>query len=89
MIREILEHKNLSPLHFLLKWPIVTELGQIEFFFFFPPKKRAVKIHKLMYHSKNLGEKLFVSKMLCNKSYIMTLFGCYILQKEKKSIKMA
>ena len=42
-----------------------------------------------MYHSKNLGEKSFVSKILCNKSYIMTLFGCYIMQKEGKPIKMA
>lgn len=88
MIREILEHKKFIPSRLPFRKADCHRI-RTEWFFFFPPKKRAVKTHRLTYHSKILGEKSIVSKILCNRSYNKTLFGCYILQKEEKPIKMA
>lgn len=71
MPREILEHKKFIPSGFPFTMADSHRIrADRVLFFFLLKKKKAVKTHRLMYHSKILeGEKSIVSKILCNKSY--------------------
>lgn len=70
MPREILEHKKFIPSVFPFTMADCHRIRVDRVLFFILLKRRPVKTHRLMYHSKVLeGEKSIVSKILCNKSY--------------------